>query len=299
MKIKLSFLKFLLIVGVVVAISSCDSTSQENTDTKDSTEVISDNQNQDQTFYLIPSPEDMFAFTEKGKLTFSPKAMNPIENADKYADTKSKELNFGIFSADLAYAASFSNFQETKKYLKVVRELSDDLGISAVFNESLIKRIDNIIANKDSLKRVTSDSYQDIVKYLEKNQRKRTLALIATGGWLESLYIVTNLVPKYVKDNETIQLIADQKMIFNNLMSYLDQNKSDEQVKATLDDLTPIKLVFDQLQEEKIESKAQKSNQPNQISVGGTSKIVITEAQYKLLRDAIAKVRNKMTGNNV
>ncbi len=300
MKINLHLFKFAIILGVLFSFSACNTSEQKNDKTSaDTLNQFDVAQSNDQTFYLIPSPEDLFAFSEKGKLNYSDKVLNPTTNADKYTNTKAKELCFGVYSADMAYNASFSKYQETVKYLKVVREFSDEIGISVVFNEGLVKRIDNIIENKDSLKKVTSDSYYDVVKYLEKNQRKRTLSLIATGGWLETMYIVTSLFDKYSDQNPTAQLIADQKDVFGNLVQYLEQNKQDESIKTTLEDLEPVRAAYEQIQKVKIESKEKKSNEPNKISVGGGSKNSMNEAQYKQLKEAIAKVRNKLTLNNV
>ena len=147
-----------------------------------------------QTYYLIPSPEELFRFIKDGNLKFSEEVLNPTNNIDNYIDTRSKELNFGIYSADLAYVASFNKYQESVDYLNTVRTLSDEIGISAVFDRNLIGRIDNIIDDQDSLLRVTSDSYMSIVRYLESSDRKKSLALIVTGGWVESIYVVVNPV---------------------------------------------------------------------------------------------------------
>jgi hypothetical protein len=240
----------------------------------------------------------MFAFTGDEKLVFSPQVLNPITNADKYIDTKSKELGFGIYSADLAYTAAFSKTAEAANYLKVVRELSDKIGISSVFDESLVNRFDNIQENKDSLMKITNDTYFDIVRFLEDNQRKSTLALISTGGWLESLYIVSNIIGKYEPNNKTVQLIADQKLIFENLMLYLDQNKNDENIKSVIAELQPIKVIYDQLKEEKSESGTTKTKAKGYV-VGGGSRIVISKEQFDQLKETIMKVRNKIAGNNV
>jgi hypothetical protein len=267
-----------------------------NSDTlTDANDVITE---ENLTFYLIPSPKDMFSFTNDEKLAFSSQVLNPVENADKYIDTKSRELGFGIFSADLAYTAAFSKTAEAANYLKVVRDLSDKIGISSVFDESLVNRFDNIQENKDSLMKVTNDTYFDIVRFLEDNERKSTLALISTGGWLESLYIVSNIIGDYSPDSKTIQLVADQKLIFENLMLYLDQNKNDENIKSVIAELQPIKVIYDQLKEEKTETGTNKAKNKGYV-VGGGSKILISKEQFQKLKETITIVRNKLAGNNV
>ncbi len=300
MRIVFKSLALAAIAMSVLIFAGCGSDNnnkeQKNDSLQTDTEQVGDN-----TFYLIPSPEDMFGFSDDKALIYNPKLLNPKTNIDKYMDTRAKELNFGIYSADMAYSAAFHKYQESVEYLKTVRELSNDIGLSAVFDESLIKRIDNIINDKDSLKRVTSDSYYDIVRYLEKNDRKRSLALIVTGGWLESMYVVTNLVTEFKEKSGSIQRIADQKQVFDNLLKYLNQQGADENIQATIKDLEPVKAAYDKI-EEVSTGNADNTDNANaanktQIVVGGSKKVVITAEQYKALKEAISTVRNKLTGN--
>ncbi len=284
----------------MVSLYSCNGNNDsDNNNDFDSINDFTEINDENLTFYLIPSPKDMFSFTKKGELTFSSDVLNPKENADKYIDSKSQELGFGIYSADLAYAASFSRTNEATEYLKIVRDLSDKIGISAVFDESLVRRFDNISENKDSLMRITNDTYYDIVKFLEENERTTTLALISTGGWLESLNIVINIKGTYSEDDNIIQLIADQKNIFENLILYLEQLEADAGIKELIQDLKPIKEIYDSLEVVKIENVNTDNKKGNQIIVGGATKIVITEEQFKKLKETINKIRNKLAVNNV
>lgn len=289
---------WIAVVGLILSIASCkgdDNTGNKKDDTGSSvTEITNDNL----TFYLIPSPKDMFSFTNSSELDFSSEVLNSPDNADKYMDIRSQELGFGIYSADLAYSAAFFQTKEAKKYLKVVRGLSDQIGIASVFDKALVTRFDEMPDNRDSLIQVTNDTYFDIVKFLEENERKSSLALISTGGWLESLYIVVHLVDKYEKDSDVVQLIADQKNIFENLVLYLEQHKNDPNVSSVIEDLQPIKDIYDKLEVKKVE-KPKTPETAGKIVVGGTTKIVITEEQFNKLKQTISSVRNKLSENNV
>jgi len=293
--------KTLLIMTMMMVLSififGCENTSknEDESDTDTSGLAIGDEQ---KSFYLVPSPEDLFDFSNDTKLIFNPEVLNSTDNIEKYIDNKSKELNFGVYAADLAYCAAFSKNQETVKYLHIVRSISDKIGISAAFDESLIKRIENIDDNKDSLKTVSSDTYYDIVRFLEANKKNETLCMISVGGWLESLYLVTSLVDKYDAKSTTIQRIADQKIIFANLIQYLEQNEEIANVKTILELIQPINQIFSELEVGTSEPSKASTNE-NVISVGGNAKIMITEAQFKNLKETIAKVRNNITANNV
>ena len=299
MKTSFKLITFIFATSMLFLFTACGEDANNNKNEKDSlnqdvTEINEDNL----ITYLVPSPKDMFAFTKEGDLKYSANVLNAKDNADKYIDTKSQEIGFGIYSADLAYAAAFNQTNTAGEYLKVVESLSDKIGIGSVFTESLINRFKKI-ENKDSLLKVTNDTYYDIVKFLENNDRNTSLSLISVGGWVESLYIVTNLQDKYQKDNDIIQLIADQKNIFENIVLSLQQREADPNVADLIQELQAVKTVYDGLEVIKIENPNVKNAKANQIIVGGSTKIVMTETQFNQLKKAIADVRNKLAGSDV
>ncbi len=280
---------------VFVSCEGCESSSNKEDADSDNTVVETEDQS---SFYLIPSPEDLFEFTDDPKLIFTPTLLNGSDNVEKYIDNKSKEINFGIYAADLAYCAAFSKNQETVEYLHVVRNLGDKIGITAAFDESFAKRSESIDDNRDSLKKISSDTYFDIVRFLEQNKKTSTLCLISVGGWLESLYLVTNLVDKYDEKNITIQRIAEQRVVFANLILYLQQNDNIESVKNILKQIEPIQQVYESLQVVTEEEKSP-TEKKDKIVVGGKTKIMMNEQEFKKLRETIARVRNNIVQNNV
>lgn len=296
---KIRILQIVILISFSLLLANC---GQEATSTNDADQVITvepeDKIDQlGETFYQIPSPEELFAFVQDGELTYKEYLQNSIENASKYTDVKSKELNFGIYIADLAYAAAFNRYQESLKNIESVRKMSEDIGIASVFDEALNDRIQHVFEHPDSLLNVTNSSYYKIVSYLEENERGKTLALIAAGGWLESLYIFTNLVENYSPDNNTIQRIADQKLTFENLILYLKKHQSDSNVKSTIENLSGVRDAFAQLEVVKLDPSEVKNKSNNVIIVGGGKRINITEEQFKKLKEEITIARNNITAN--
>ncbi len=295
MKSLLQITKTIMVLGIISVFFACGGGSGTDDNLND-TILQNLDQVESQTYYLIPSPEELFRFIKDGNLKFSEEVLNPTNNIDNYIDTRSKELNFGIYSADLAYVASFNKYQQSVDYLNTVRTLSDEIGISAVFDRNLIGRIDNIIDDQDSLLRVTSDSYMSIVRYLESSDRKKSLALIVTGGWVESIYVVVNLLDGYEKNQKEISLLASQKIVVANLMSYLEQMKFDENIQRTINDLKPLKEFYESLEVEKGENKEENQQKTDgKIVVGGNTKIKMTQEQFNILKTEISTIRNKIT----
>ncbi len=297
---KISLLALLIVP--LIWLSSCKSDdNKKDNETQDSTIVDNTNDQEDvQTFYLVPSPDDVFGFADDKNLQYNAELLNPTENLEKYNDTKSKEFNFGVYSADLAYCAASNKNDETVQYLNVVRELSQDIGLADVFNESLVYRIEHISPEKDSLISLSNDTYFDIIRYLERNDRPSTLATMAAGGWLECMYLVVNQTD-YSSDNPTIQKIADQKLIVTNLEKFLEQEQDNPNIKAIIDEFQNIFKLYSELEVVETQDNNAPTTDNNEtiIVVGGHSKFVISEEQYKNLKKYIIDTRNNLTKNNV
>jgi len=293
--------KILLILSLAVPffwITSCNSGDNTTDQTQTDTSKVSNTEDV-QTFFLVPSPEDVFGFADDQTLTYDRTLLNSTENLSKYDnDIKLQEFNFGVYAADLAYSAAYSKNDETVKYLNTVRELSQDIGLSEVFNESLVNRIEHISPEKDSLISLSNDTYFDIIRYLERNDKPTTLATMAAGGWIECMYLVVNLTD-YEEGNATIQKVADQKMIVSNLSKFLEQNENAPSVKSLMEDFKNIVNIYNNL-DVKVDKDNNVTTDNNEIIVvGGHSKIVITEAQYNELKKVIIETRNKLTLNDV
>jgi hypothetical protein len=287
-------LKTIILLCILSVFVACNGEGSDN-EVGGQDSLLSSEGYENQTHYGIPSPEGLFSFIKKGNLKFSKAVLNPTSNIDNYIDTRLKELNFGIYSADLAYVASFNKYQESVDYLNTVRTLSDEIDISKVFDQNLIGRIDNIIDDKDSLLKVTSDAYSSIVRYLESANRKKSYALIATGGWIETNYVVANLIENYKQDAKVIDLLASQKHVFANLYATLEQLKSDESIQRTINDLQGLKVFYESLQIQQDDTKSTTKAEGDKIVVGGNAKIIMTEDQFNTLKKEITIVRNKIT----
>lgn len=294
---KLSY--FLLLTVPFLLLMSCNNDKNTDSDvsTDDSTNVTTNNDDGNKTFYLVPSPEDVFGFADDQDLSYNKDLLNPTDNLSKYNDVKSQEFNFGVYASDLAYCAAANKNDETVEYLNAVRELSQKVGLADVFNESLVYRIEHVSPVKDSLISLSNDTYFDIMRFLERNDRQTTLSIMAAGGWIESMYLVVNQT-EYSEDNPTIQKIADQKIIISNLWMFLSQNENDQNVKSILDELKSIYDLYQSLEAVTVDNNnVVTDDNETVIVVGGNSRTVISEAQYQELKNIIIDSRNKLTQN--
>lgn len=247
-------------------------------------------------YYRFPTPDEMFTFVNSSGLEFDYDLLNPIENLNKYVDSKSQMLNLGIYTADLGYITLFKKYKESINYFDVLQNLSDKLRISSAFDKALMERIENNLKNVDSLKAISNDSYSQMINYLVENDKEKTFAVISIGAYVEFLYITLHLIGEYSEDNETIQRIAEQKYAFENLYFYTEEFKDDPVVAEIFPAVERLKASIDKISEIKEATNVEK-NEDGKLVFGGGTKIKMTKDQFLELKEVSSSIRKSIVAS--
>lgn len=227
--IKLTSVSIVLISAVACSsdetIKEEDNTKQE--DTVEAVVEIDENIN-----YTLPSPLQIANIFKNAGLSYIGDLTNPADNLSKYNERLSQKLNFGVYSADMAYCVLNNQTQESIYYIKTLKELSEKLWHMDVFNSiSVLKRFEANVDNQDSLAYIIADLQMDLDEYLEENDMGSTSGIIFAGAWIESVYIGSNVLLN--NDNEKLNSrLGEQAVILESLINTLKQAK-----EAELDDL--------------------------------------------------------------
>lgn len=278
-------------VSIIFLAVSCTSDDQKEASKNNTTKSEDDAETFENVSYQIPSPEELFIIIKQQKLPYKENLLNSTETS--YNTTVAKELNLGIYVADLSYSSVFNMNQNTLKYFQAIYKLSENLGISSVVSGAFLDRLKNNLNNPDSMSFISNSSYYSIIQDLDNAGKGKTIAVVAAGGWVEGLYILTNLIDKYSDNNPTINKLASQKVIFNNLYSNLEKYSSDANVAEVKKDMDAVKAIFDQLKSEKKEDGGSSKTKEGVIVLGNKEKFSFNEAQYNDLKLKIQEIRTK------
>lgn len=294
----------LLLCGVIpFFLTACggEDPKKDDTPAQDSATVVTDEQEPEMfgftanggNTYTVPSPNELFSIIKTSKLPYQEGLIStePVN----YSSSKVQALNFGRLTADIAYTASYERFQESITNFDNLRKVGTDLGISYVFDEFMVSRVKSNMDNADSLEVISSSSYQRIIAQLEEAEKGSTLAIIAAGGFVESIYILSNMIGTYEKDNALIQRLADQKLVMENVLDYLHLFEDEARVQEVLTEIQGVSDVFLKLDEETV--SPQKSEKANKTVLGG-SRVIITADEFNQLKDAATTYRNSFSNAN-
>ena len=254
---------------------------------------------EDHMFYQVPTPNELFAVLKNADVAYNRENLNDISNVNKYETKASKALNFGVYTADLAYITSLGQMDDASKFFETIRNLSKDLEIENAVDEVILKRLQSNLenSNADSLFYLSNETYYNAYSYLEENDRRDVLAMIVVGGWIEGLNIILNLEP-YSDGSEVCQRIADQKLTLENLMIFTSTIEND-QLSEIVGELSAIEEVFNsEIIEEEAEAEVTEftssESEDGVMIFGGGVSSSISEAQFNELKSIVLDLRTSI-----
>jgi len=301
MTLNLVIKRILIFSITVVLFQSFFSCQNDQTTTEDDIEAQVDQQidsNATQVImfngalFSIPSPYQISLLIKKEKLDFNEEMINPLENTSKYASNFKKAINLGVLGSDLAYLNIYEQTPIAIKYFSKIKALSQELDISSCFDKKTIERVDKNMGNQDSLLVIVSNSYRKADKFLKENNRNDLGVLILAGGFIESLYSITQL-SQNIKDQELLYRIGEQKNPLENLIKIISPyyNQSDEYAKLA-DMLIDLAYEFDGI-DIKYTYEEPTVDVENKLTViNSKSEVVVSDEQLTTIREKVSKIRD-------
>lgn len=285
-------------MAISLAFVSCSSSTNESEDDEMIDTAAADTKVKDvkaqNVFYSIPSPIETTTLLKTAGAKYNAKYLNPIENVSKYASVASKALNLGVYGSDLSFTSIFDQTQESMLYLRCTNNLATGLGISGAFDETTTSRIEANMQNRDSLLAIISDSYWNADSYLKENGQPGVSALIVAGGWIEGLYIATQIA-NATKNEAIVTRIGEQKLSLDNLIALLDSYKDEnEGVMSVLKSMQELKKIFDGIPVTDSETTTSVNVEKGVTTIGNGSSFKLTPDQLKQISDKTASIRNKI-----
>jgi len=180
--------------------------------------------------YSLPSPNEVTSVLLEGDNTkFYSDLLNTTANYSKYNTEISQALNLGVYSADLSYASIFEQNQIAVSYMASCKKLAENLRILEAFEQSTIDRMEKNITNRDSIMRIISESFMNSDAFLQENNRQDIGALILIGGWIEGLYLSTQITNGKINSNpQLVSSILEQQLSLELIVKFLKDFKSNK-----------------------------------------------------------------------
>ena len=220
-------------------------------------DVSADINRAQQVFYALPSPIETAHLIQSAGVSYNMDLSNPVDNAEKYSTTMKKALNFGVYGADLSYASLFNQTQTTIQFMATEKKLAEELGIYDFVDADVAEHIESIINDRDSVMEILADGFNNASDYLKDAGRAEVAALIVAGGWIEGLYLATQLAGLSADNSRLIDLVIDQRLSLTILIKLLDNYKTLPSVSTVYDWLIDLQSTYDKVKATMSETKVE------------------------------------------
>ncbi len=241
------------------------------------------------------SPVEMAALLKDIEMPFTNRYLLDPDKVKEVTTLFKKSLGLGMLSVDLGYLNVYQKTSQILQYLVAVRQLTEELKLGQFFDFPTLKRLATSDDNIDTLQFMCTQSYRNMDAHLRDSQRSNLSALLVTGVWTESLYLLTQ-IEKEIKDqngqysSDLKDAIGQQKSVLNSLLPILRMFKDkDTNFGDLVKDLEELKDVLDV-----VNITVQVENSPDGSVINEYTVIEISDEDLSEIITATEKIRNKI-----
>ena len=251
--------KYFFLAGSVVLFMSCGGGKEEEktTDTlsvkEDSSKKKSEQEELKEFKFFsvigaIPSPAHEIVEINKAGIKYNATLPNPAENESKYADLYKACLNYGVYSCDLAYCASFKENADLMKYFLVNRKMAEKAGALSIFEE-ITKQygFESNTKNADSLEAILDKVYFATEKFCQDQHKLDVAVKILLGSWIESQYLTLSSLTSVAKPEKANMLrtkVWENYLHLRNILDLLKEYENHPELNALNDELTKYATLY-------------------------------------------------------
>ena len=237
---------------ILIPLSSCKNTAKNPKKSLVEIEDVRDQIGQEVSDFVYPLPAsyEVTEMLNRIGIPYMLGTANSVENVNKYFTAKSKAYNIGVYGSDLSYASTYQMTQETMLYLEAITQLGNDLGISSIYNEDLLSGIEESINSKDTLVEIITTTVYDTYDFLHKNGKGDLALLMVAGGWIEAMYLTTNVSANVANNPEIVNIIYAQKASLEKLMEILNDRSEEANIQELIENFAPVTEAYDKVENE-------------------------------------------------
>jgi len=256
------------------------------------TTVLDDISQAKKIFYSLPSPLETAMLIKTAGATYNEKLLNPLSNVSGYTTNRSMALNLGIYTTDLSFASLFDQTQTSINYMQAAKKMADGLGILDAIDNNTIQKLEENVNNRDVIMDIISETFMASSSFLKENDRTAVASIVLVGGWLEGLYIATQLVdPSNIKNNKLVERIIDQKLSFDIVLKLLNENKENPDVASLIVEMNELKQIFNKIEIKTSKIQAVPDNKTNVTTLKSVSKVTVTTETFQELTEKVKTIR--------
>jgi hypothetical protein len=182
--------------------------------------------------------------------------------------------------------------------MDATKKLANEMGISDAIDEETQKRLQENLDKRDVVMDIISETFLNSSSYLKENDQQDVAAMVLVGGWIEGLYIGTQMVgDDPVEDNKLVDRIAEQKLSFSIVERMLQDNtknmrgEENRDILELINELHGIKTAFDKIEVQTSAVRIGDKDSTDVTKLKSQTKITVTPEAFAELQTAVKSLR--------
>lgn len=243
-------------------------------------------------FYAMPSPLELQSLIETAGGYFRGDLLHDPQQSSAYQSTKQQALALGVYGTDLSYATVFEQQQEALLHMAAAQRVAKKIGVEDPFGGGLMDRAHKNMASKDSMLSIVSELYWEMNSQLKENDRHQLALVVLAAGWIEGIYLGTQMMDEKAPNTAIAKTIAEQRFIANQLHQTFTEFAADESITEVYPIFKPVLDKYLSIPLDKQPAKVSEKN--GKTVIGGGTAVKFTDADLLDIKNLVAEARNQM-----
>jgi len=245
-------------------------------------------------FYALPSPIETAIILKSAGAKYNEDLMNPTQNVENYTTNQAMALNLGIYTTDLSFASLFDQTQASINYMEAAREMANGLGILDAINNNTMMMLEENINNRDVIMDIISETFMSTSAFLKENDREALSAVVLVGGWVEGLFISTQLIQEEVnlEENKLAVRTMEQKLsldIVKRLLELYQEHPDVAPLIVLIDDLSQ---TFDKVEIKSTPVNVEMSEGDQPANLKSVNEVTFSPQTFLELKEKVKTIRS-------
>jgi hypothetical protein len=241
--------------------------------------------------YALPSPIEMTTMIKSSGGEFRRDIILDPQKANDFQTLQKQAFALGIYGADLSYSGLFEQKNDAIKLLAAAKRIAGKIGVEEAYSAEFIQRANENLGNKDSIMSILTDVYWETNSALKENNRNELAMLILGAGWVEGVYIGTELLDLEDIHDDISKRLIEQKFTAIQIQDLFNKYAENETVAESYELFAPLLDLYATLDMVTIDSALRNDEETGKTIIGGKTEMNYSRGDLEMLKKAVKEVR--------
>lgn len=227
-------------------------------------------------------------------IKFSPEVLSDYNSVESYEGSLDQALAMGVYGSDLVYCLVYNRNDLSVNYLEAVKKLTEKLNLSDVLDFEKLEKLSNDEVDANEMALEFTSQMEKVHAKLNDNNQLDLSAMIAFGGWIESMHIASVTGKELGSfSEEMIDIIYYETTLSQTFLDIFQKFDYLPGYETTFEDLEELMVIYENFEVviQNIDPEVTYTEDMTQVVSLSTQDLQYTKEQTDALMNQIEKIR--------